>query len=397
MGYRRFSDKGVAMIIDVDSHWETAALASPDGPLGPWVDRVPKSVDRLAFGIAGDLLRALPEQDRPSAMELLPGLVKLAQQRGGPVILHPEHDSSPSERVAWMDRVGIDHCLVNPGGYWQMLEFLGDDRPKGVRRCNDWLTEQLSDEVDRLHAVAVVDFTDLDAAVVELERARSRGARAFFLYTVDGRPPGGKSPGHPDWDRVWSAAVRLGMVAVIHVGNTSTNFEGWANIGWNHPDGAGVAGLVRLANTQRAHAAQNLLSALLYGGVFARHPDVTVVLEEMRVNWVPPFLATLERQSSYSPALGDWPWEVSGGDMLRRCVRTTPLPGFGDDDALDVLAQLPGMVVFSSDYPHFEGNAEPIALYGTALDELDDELRASFLGGSMAECFARTGDPLPTR
>jgi predicted TIM-barrel fold metal-dependent hydrolase len=265
-----------------------------------------------------------------------------------------------------------------------------------VRRCNDFLTEQLSDRADRLHAVAIVDFLDLDGAVAELERARARGARAFFLYTVAGKPPGGISPAHPAWDTVWDAAVRLGMVAVIHVGNTASDFEGWANIGWDEPSGAGVGGLVRLANTQRTHAAQNLLAALLYGGVFARHPKVTVLLEEMRVNWVPPFLSTLERQSLSSPALGEWPWEVSGGEMLRRNVRITPLPGFGDDEALTVAAQLPGMVVFSSDYPHLEGNAEPLELYQPALDSLDDHLRSLFLGDSIEECFARTGDPLPT-
>jgi predicted TIM-barrel fold metal-dependent hydrolase len=383
------------MIIDVDSHWETTRFAPDADPLGPWAEHLPRGVDRLAFGIAGDLLRALPPERRPSAEQLLPSLVDLAKSRGGPVILHPQHDSTAAERVAWMDRVGIDHCLVNPGGYWQLLEFIGADRPEGVRRCNDFLTEQLADRADRLHAVATVDFGDLDAAVVELERARARGARAFFLYTVAGRPPGGMSPAHPEWDKVWTAAVRLGMVAVIHVGNTASDFEGWANIGWDEPNGAGVAGLVRLANTQRTHAAQNLLSALLYGGVFARHPEVTVLLEEMRVNWVPPFLSMLERQSLSSVALGDWPWDVSGGDMLRRNVRITPLPGFGDDDALDVATELPGVVVFSSDYPHMEGNAAPLELYRPALDELDAEVRALFLGDSIEQCYARTGDPLP--
>lgn len=382
------------MIIDVDSHWESTNSASADFPLAPWRDQLPGSLDMLAFGIAGDLLRALPEADRPSARELLPNLVRMAEERGGPIILHPLHDSSPAERVTWMDRIGIDHCLVNPGGYWQQLEFLGTDRAAGVRRCNDFLGEQLSSASDRLHPVAVVDYTDLDVAVEELERARGRGARAFFLSTDNGRPSGGVSPGHPSWDPVWSAATRLGMLAVIHVGNTASDFTGWADIGWNVPGGAGIAGLTRLANTQRTHAAQNLLSALLYGGVFARHPTLTVMLEEMRVNWVPPFLQMLERQSVSSPALGDWPWEMSGGDMLRRNVRVTPLPGFGDVDALDVLAEIPEVVVWSSDYPHQEGNADPIELYRPALDALDPQLRGSFMGGNAEECFARMGDPL---
>jgi predicted TIM-barrel fold metal-dependent hydrolase len=80
--------------------------------------------------------------------------------------------------------------------------------------------------------------------------------------------------------------------------------------------------------------------------------------------------------------------------MLRRNVRVTPLPGFGDGDALEFLAEFPSVCVFSSDYPHQEGNADPIELYRPALDALDDELRASFLGENMAACFARTGDPI---
>jgi hypothetical protein len=184
------------------------------------------------------------------------------------------------------------------------------------------------------------------------------------------------------------------MVAVIHVGNTAADFDGWADIGWDLDSGAGIAGLVRLANTQRIHAAQNLLSALLYGGVFARHPDVTILLEEMRIGWVPWFVNMLDRQSQSSAALGEWPWPISGGDMLRRNVRTTPLPGFGDVDALEVLAQLPQMCVFSSDFPHQEGNADPIELYRPALDHLDPELRRAFMGATMQDCYARMGDPL---
>jgi predicted TIM-barrel fold metal-dependent hydrolase len=140
--------------------------------------------------------------------------------------------------------------------------------------------------------------------------------------------------------------------------------------------------------------AQNLLVSMLYGGVFARHPNLTVVLEEMKVGWVPSFVDACTRQALPSPGLGDWPYELSGGDMLRRNVRFTPLPGFGDVEALDVVAALPEMALFSSDYPHQEGNADPINLYGTRLAAFDESLRDQFLGRNAEAAFARTGDPL---
>ncbi len=52
-------------------------------------------------------------------------------------------------------------------------------------------------------------------------------------------------------------------------------------------------------------------------------------------------------------------------------------------------------ILWSSDYPHFEGNAEPIDLYGPDLDDLDAGMREWFMGGNIEQCFARTGDPLP--
>jgi predicted TIM-barrel fold metal-dependent hydrolase len=383
------------LVIDVDSHWENPDWQIKEHPLAPWLDQLPSDrVENLAYAIAGDVLRALPGDRRPDGRTLLPGLVRAAEERGGPVSLHPQHESTAGDRVAWMDRVGIDHCLVNPGGYWLMLDFLDSERAAAVERCNDFLSEQLSDQSDRLHGVAVVDFSNLERAPSALERARARGHRAFHLYTVNGRPPGAVPPGHPDWDPIWTAATRLGMLAVIHVGNTAADFGGWADIGWDLPGAGGVDTLTRLANTQRIHVAQNLLVSMLYGGVFERHPDLTVVLEEMKIGWFPSFVDACARQSLPSMGLGDWPYSTSGAEMLHRNVRITPLPGYGDVEALDVLARLPEMCLFSSDYPHMEGNADPIRAYGPALEALDGELRERFLGGNAADAYARTGDPL---
>ena len=61
------------MIIDVDTHWELATSAK-NGPLAPWSNHLPGYGDLLAHAIAGDLLAALPDADRPSARTLLPAL-----------------------------------------------------------------------------------------------------------------------------------------------------------------------------------------------------------------------------------------------------------------------------------------------------------------------------------
>lgn len=381
------------MIIDVDSHWERHHYGKGEHPLEPWREELPSLIELLRFAIGDDLLRCLPEDERPTTAEFLPVLVKRSEESGES--LHPRHDSTPSERLAWMDRVGIDHCLVNPGAYFEELAYLGPERrARGAARCNSYLGEQLA-ESDRLHPVAMLDLTDLDAAVAELERSRRLGARAFFLTTDHGRPVGGVSPGHPSWDRLWSAATALGMMPVIHVGNTLRDFTGWADIGWNLPDGAGATALVRLANMKIDHVAMDLLSGLLFGGVFHRHPNLTVLVEEVHAGWLPWYVESAGRMAGPNPVLGDWPYPVTGTEMLYRNVRLTPLPGFGDDRALELLQALPEMTVWSSDYPHQEGNEEPIALYGRALDALAPELRDQFLGSNIEACFARMGDPLP--
>jgi len=175
------------LVVDVDSHWEVAKFERGHHPFEQWRDRFPKIVQHLANGLSGDLLRALPDDRRPDGATLLAPLVHASDERGERVTMQPPHPSSPAERLAWMDEIGIDHCLVNPGTWWQLLEYLGPDRPQGAAICNDWLAEQIADGGHRLHGVAVVDFTDLGAAVAELKRARDKGHRAFFLYTLDGR------------------------------------------------------------------------------------------------------------------------------------------------------------------------------------------------------------------
>ena len=92
--------------------------------------------------------------------------------------------------------------------------------------------------------------------------------------------------------------------------------------------------------------------------------------------------------------MGDWPFELGGDELLRRNVRFTPLPGFNERATLDVVAALPDMALFSSDYPHQEGNADPINVYGDALQALDPVALERFMGRNASDAYARMGHPL---
>lgn len=113
----------------------------------------------------------------------------------------------------------------------------------------------------------------------------------------------------------------------------------------------------------------------------------------MGVGWIPAYVDMCGRQSHSSVMMGDWPFELGGDELLRRNVRFTPLPGF-NEGVLDVIAALPEMALFSSDYPHQEGNADPINAYGDPLQALDPGTLERFMGRNAVDAFARMGDPL---
>jgi len=217
-------------VIDVDTIG-VHDLTPENHPLGPWLDQIPTGIEALSWAIAGDLLRALPDARRPDGRTLLPGLVRRAEENGGPVILHPRTPRASQSGSA--DGPGRDRPLSGeprlllPHG----IEYVVDDRALGAARCNDFLAEQLADHADRLHGVAVVDLSD-PLARLPSSSGPGPGASGILPLHRERRPPGNVPLGHPDLDPVWSAATDLGMLAFIHIGHTAADFSGWADIGW---------------------------------------------------------------------------------------------------------------------------------------------------------------------
>ena len=203
----------------------------------------------------------------------------------------------------------------------------------------------------------------------------------------------GVPPAHPSWDRVWSAAVALGMTPMLHTGFERMRFDpGWANLG-------GDVTLLRMVGSAHRHVApMTLLYALIYSGVFERFPTLTLLLAEVGTGWLPFLFREIDDRISPTAELflGKWKLPLRPSEYLARNVRATPLSGGNDSPLAEdhagaarrhdrVLVGLPALRGL---------HAIRSAHYAEALKELPPARRERFFGGSIADVYARMGDPL---
>ena len=358
-------------IIDVDSHFEP-------GPA--WLDSYPELRGRLPeFDtaevttkiVAGDILAGYPARTgRPGsnschrASRPSPGPARspmTTATRARPCT----HATSARSRVAWLDENAIDLESVICLEGMINARFL-DDRDLArevIHACNSWLADAVDGFTQRLLPVTCIDFGDVHKAIGELERMRARGSRAFLIGTV---PVPGVPIMHPQFDPIWSAATDLGMIALLHVGYQPASFDpAWANT-------AGDMMLLRQLGVSQGHQSVELmLNGLIFGGTFDRHPDPDRADRRMRPLLVRGCLDHMDsRDARTQPEarlyMGEYPFELSPSEFVRRNVRITPLPR-PHQSPRRLLERYPECVVFSSDYNHNEGSGSPTSYYDELL------------------------------
>ena len=396
-------------IIDVDAHlhepldWverTDPTLAEELGPPARFMD-----VAGSIFGFPDKALSRLPEHQRPKERWDLvpPGFVEHLEMTDE---LQPEaHDPSGADpfygaagRLRFCDERSIDVQFLNPtflvNTFVQSARAGRFDLGNRIRETwNRWATDTVDGHVDRLIPVTQIDLQDIEWSLGEMERMRAAGSRAFVIPEACVTTRGGelaRSITHPDFEPIWDAAEDLGMAAFAHVGFARERINpAWAN------NGRDDLLTFNVLNTVANNAGpQLLLAAMVLDGVFERHPRLTVVVEEVGVDWLPHLCAALDGLIGRKPeALVDdehRPSNLTFGstyslplepvEYLRRQARVTPLPASHPIEG--VLRQVPAeLLCFSSDYPHVEGASDAVALCERQLAGFDDEVRETFFGG----------------
>lgn len=401
-------------IIDVDAHlhepldWVERTdpeLAEQLGPPARFLD-----IADAIFGFRDRSFASLPEQQQPTdRWDLVPpGFVthlEMTDQR------QPDTHASDDDplygaagRLQFCDERGIDVQFLNPtflvGSFVQAARVRRFDLAPRIRRAwNQWAADQVAGHTDRLIPVTQIDLADIEWSIAEMTRMRELGSRAFVLPEAPVSSPRGadgsrgiaRSITHPDFEPIWDAAEDLGMAAFAHVGFARERINpGWANNG-----GESLLTFNVLNFIGNQMGPQLLLAAMAFDGVFERHPKLTVVVEEVGIDWLPHLVSSLEASIGHIPdVLVDAeyrPAHLAPGktytlpltpvEYLCRQVRVTPLPA--SHEIAPVLSQVPPkLLCFSSDFPHVEGASDAVAIAERQLAGFSDDVRAGYFSGS---------------
>jgi uncharacterized protein len=294
----------------------------------------------------------------------------------------------PAERKKALDDLGFAKQLVfstfSAGQYLSHGDM--DVRYGGIRAHNRAMAEFCEGD-ERLIAVGQLSLIDPERCIEELREGVRLGCGTFWIPAA---PVGDKSPGHPDFDRVWQTFCDLGVPFMLHVGpNSPTKLPAYENNGKPRPkDITGAEGGENLRVRDfmlLAIGPQQFLTALVFDGVFERFPKLRGGVIELGAGWVPQYLRTLDLSQRIfkrtDESIAALPMKAS--DYIRRAVKFTPFPG---EDVGRMIADAgPELFLFSSDYPHPEGTDDPIGRFERTLKDVSEEDREKFYYANFAD------------
>lgn len=299
--------------------------------------------------------------------------------------------TDPQLRLRAMDKMGIRSQLLFPNTSLRELRLPGGDAFAACRRYNDHALAWTAATGGRAQVVCQINMSDVDEALAEAARVVDRGACGVLLPCA--RPPAGRSPAHPDWDRLWRLLEESNTPAMIHIGAAgvmSTDDpddpmfpdRDWANaptMRATFADGPGAEERFGPYFIVTAHLAAELyLTCLLMGGVFERFPALRFGAIEYGASWVGPMADRLDRHATMLTKVGV-SYSLKPSEFLRRNVRVTPFW----TDPVDQLVERYGLgevYVFNSDYPHVEGGRHPLESFVAMTERLGaDYTRAFFV------------------
>jgi predicted TIM-barrel fold metal-dependent hydrolase len=283
----------------------------------------------------------------------------------------------PEVRLADLALDGVDGEVLYPTLGMQLYPVRDPEfRWALFRAYNTWLAEVFCVAHPELFkGVAMLDPDDVDAAIVELERAAELGLAGVMLplFSRDENPYF-----HPRFDRLWAAAVAHEMPVSLHAATTRDPEKGWEK---TTPTEAITSNM----------GIQRVLLDMVLHGLFDRFTDLRVVSVENDAGWAGSLLERADhfwhRNRKMTDRWGDDQFcESLPSDAFRRSIRLTFMRDRAAILSLEVTG--PEMLMWSSDFPHHVSTwPRSRAVIDEHLRDQSAELRSLLVCGNVSSLY----------
>ncbi|HSY16085.1 MAG TPA: amidohydrolase family protein [Jatrophihabitantaceae bacterium] len=337
-------------IVDCDSHVAEPADLWTSRLASKWTDQAPRlhwdeQFKESRWRVGDDLLR---------------GEGEFAQAGWGE--FPPSHPATLAEAdpAAWDPKARLERLdeyeLFAQVLYPNLLGFSASSFMKlepalsieCVRAYNDFLTDFVEADKNRLIPIMMLPFWDVDASVAELERAADNGHRGVLLaahFDKVGLP----NLWEPRWEPLLKSIEERGLSVNFHVGFNEITAEMFAK----QADAPGdehtrMAVPVIMGNVR-------IISDIVCTGLCHRYPGINFVSVESGASWLPYVMESL-----------DWNWVGHGAHKIRPEME---LPShyirrqiygsywFERESLAATIELMPDNVMFETDFPHGVGIA----------------------------------------
>ena len=275
------------------------------------------------------------------------------------------------KRLTELDREGIAGEIVFPGHQFCVPPFFSvvnnpfppELRAAGQRAHHRWAADCFAESNGRIFGYAEPGpCLDLDETIRELRWCADHRFRSVQL-------PGNVSdtdlPPLTDsyYEPFWAACAEMGLTLAVHAGYGQEQGRFWDFADAFMKKTVGAEGNLNLSSNMMEQFEQDEESPLrlemgprraiwqlMLGGVFDRHPDLKMVLTEVRADWVPP---TLRRLDALADRAGSNLKLKPSEYWSRNCFVA---PSSIHVCELEMRAEI-GIdnIIFGTDYPHPEG------------------------------------------
>ena len=207
-----------------------------------------------------------------------------------------------------------------------------------------------------------------------------------YSFMIDTNEPNDKNISftHPDFDPIWNGFVKKKSPFVIHVavnGHYKAVSESFKNNGKTELELGGDAPAGELGLMTINSSAELFLSAMIFDGVFERHPELKGISMEHGAFWLPSWLKALDYTASLFKRKRDF--KELPSETARRHIKVSPFAGEPVGWIIENVG--PEMLVYASDYPHPEGTSDPIRKFEATMTDCDEETMNAFYHGNMED------------